>query len=203
MYLPLPATFTQSGIPSVKHHRYLTTNHKQPTGLFFLLMEAHGLSFHQALPLLLSQPVDMVAHVHFRDKMQTSSYPHLLLPCLLIFSRLNTPGTKALNCYALSLLWLLFTLQAACNENYQLWTVFLTSGDNLGPQHCFQLKHYGNTGEPDEVKYVPVNMACSVFSVVCKSSVHMEKPQALHFIKSSILFQLVTAISHTPTYDSN
>lgn len=170
-YSPLPATFTQSGIPSVKHHRYLTTNHKQPTGLFFLLMEAHGSSFHQALPLLLCQPVDMVAH--FRDKMQTSSHPHLLLPSHILKAQYSS---QELNCCALSLLWLMFTLWAACFENYQPWTVFLTNGDHFGPQHCFQLRH-GNVGEPDDVKYVPQNIACTVFSVLCKNSGTWKSPK--------------------------
>lgn len=102
-YSPLPATFTHSGIPSVKHRRYLTTNHKQPTGLFFLLMEAHGSSFHQALPLLLCQPLDMVAQVHFSDKMQTCSHLYLLLPSHILKAQ-YTPAKKELNCCALSLL---------------------------------------------------------------------------------------------------
>lgn len=122
-YSPLPATFTQSGIPSVKHHRYLTTTYEQPPGLFFLLIEAHGLSLHQALPLLLSQPVDMAAHVHFRDKMQTSSYPTSSCPLFSQGSKLNKKELNSL-CCPLSLLCLMFTLQAACNENYQPWTAF-------------------------------------------------------------------------------
>lgn len=50
--------------------------------------------------------------------------PHLLLPT--VFSRLNTQDKKELNslCCPLSLLCLMFTLQAACNENYQPWTAF-------------------------------------------------------------------------------
>lgn len=73
----------------------------------------------------------------------------------------------------------------------------LTSGDNFGPQHCLQLRRYGNMGEPDDVAVRVLEHG--MFNVLCAAkTVHRNKPQAQHFIKSSIFFQLVTGVwSHT------
>ena len=73
-YSLLPATFSQSGIPSVKPHQYLTTTHKQTAGLFFPLQWPHT-TLTWSLPCSPGLPMDGAAHFHLKDEVQTVPPP--------------------------------------------------------------------------------------------------------------------------------